>query len=194
MDGRKSATQGLKALSKGIDWDDPSAASKYSSSLWRENDRGAIILTGSALEEVLQRQIKISAPHLNSADKDALFGFNGPIGTFSNKLRIAHVMGLISRDTYQRIDLVREMRNACAHSREPISFDQPAIRDATIAFAGGLRIDIGDDKDQKDLRQAFLLAGVLMMATVLKGSVNDAHADLSAVLARHGATLTEKPG
>ena len=180
--GRKAVINSLKAMSKPIDWLSRDAVEGYITSLNGENDRGVIILQASTLELLLDGAIKRMWPHLNSDEKDRLFGYNGPIGSFSNKIKIANGMGLISREIASKFDLIREMRNACAHSREPVSFQAEPIFDAVICLVHDMRIFIPKQDDRVSIRNAFLVMGMLIMATVLKGGVNAGHDALMQVL------------
>jgi hypothetical protein len=42
-------------------------------------------------------------------------------------MEIACLFGVIEDETYQQLNIIREMRNICAHSRRRIRFDDPAI-------------------------------------------------------------------
>lgn len=156
--GRDAVITALKALTKAPDWDTPEGTAAFTKSLWGENDRGAIILSASSIELTLERQIKRQMPHLNSEERSYLFDFNGPVGTFSSKIRIANAIGIIGRQIYRKIDLVREMRNACAHSREPISFQTPAIYNAVICLTHDLRMTPPDKDDNGSIRNIFIIA------------------------------------
>lgn len=178
MKGRDEVIRLLRAMSKpvGPDWLEASEVSKYIDGLWSESDRGVIILQAGTLELLLDAMLRRKMPHLNSDERSKLFDFNGPIGTFSNKIAMANALGIISRQTMRKFDLIREMRNACAHSREHVSFKSEPIYNAIVCLVHDMRIFIPSAEDEGEIKMSFLLFGILMIATVYTGSVNDGHA------------------
>lgn len=96
----------------------------------RETDRGAVILMGAHIEDALQEKIEESFGRLNSDEHDRIFGPDQIIGSFSAKIRIAQALQIIDRETANLCHVIREMRNACAHSRGELSFEDDLLRDA----------------------------------------------------------------
>lgn len=188
MIGRDAVMAALKGMSKPVDWESPEAIGAFSDSLWNENDRGVIILNGSTMELLLEREIKRRMTHLNGEELTYLFGFNGPVGTFSSKIRMANALGLISRQIYRKMDLVREMRNACAHSREPISFLSKPILAAVLCLVHDLRFTPPNGDDNDSVRKTFMVACILLMIAVLSGSIVTAHEMLREILGQGKAT------
>src|SRR5690606_8731412 len=97
-----------------------------------ESDRGAIILVATNVEDMLEYKILERLPALQEDEpaRKAMFELDGPIASFSRKLHMAYAMGIVNKHYRKQIDLVREIRNACAHSRLPVSLSEPAIADA----------------------------------------------------------------
>lgn len=126
--GRKAALERLKKHSnqrrKDID------AKATGQSVARETDRGSVILLGAIVEDALQEKIEERFGSLNADENERLFGPDAPIGSFSAKIRLAQALEIIDRETATICHVLREMRNACAHSRNPISFADEVLRDA----------------------------------------------------------------
>jgi DNA-binding MltR family transcriptional regulator len=61
---------------------------------------------------------------------DSLFSSdgNGPICTFSAKIKLSHALGIISSETKIQIDAVRFIRNHFAHHKDKSSFDDASVR------------------------------------------------------------------
>ena len=135
-----------------------------------ESDRGAIILTATSLEDILEWGITARMPNLmlDSSIKDSIFGINGSVGTFSNKIQMAYALGLIDRQARNEIDLIREMRNACAHSRKPISLDQPALKAVCLQVLGEVGTALTTDTATA-LRLAFMLKATMLEEQVVSG-------------------------
>ena len=93
-----------------------------------ETDRGAVILAAAAFEDKLTARILHEFQPLNSREKADLFDFDRPLGSFSAKIRIAHAMGILDRPLKRIAEVVRVMRNACAHSGSGTAFiDEPML-------------------------------------------------------------------
>lgn len=112
----------------------PLDVDKQIAHLRRESDRAALILLGAVVEDFLLEKLKERMPDLNRDEQARLFGFEGPCGSFSNKLRIGHALGLFSRSTRRKLEVVKELRNAAAHAHGEINFDTPAVREAMVGF------------------------------------------------------------
>lgn len=159
----------LKAFTKRR-WDDPEASRAAANSLRSESDRGAIILSATTLEDMLEHKIIHFMPNLaedETARKD-VFERDGPISSFSRKLLIAYALGIVDKPYRNKIDLIREIRNACAHSRNPVSFDTPELREACKVVIGDMVDDLPDD-NPASLRKAFIFTVDLISYYVATG-------------------------
>lgn len=111
----------LRQLSRG----DPdfSQLAALEAELYGENDRAAAILLTAMVERSLRKVIMGNLrSDLSEADEKEVFGFNGPLGSFSAAIKMSHAMGLIGTVTRDDLDLIRFLRNSFAHSRVPLSF------------------------------------------------------------------------
>jgi len=91
--------------------------------LLHESDRGCVILMTSILDEVLGRIHEcclnvnlFGTPDLMDTFR-ALTGPFGPLHSFGGKIQVAYAYGLISREQYDMLNLVRQLRNEAAHER-----------------------------------------------------------------------------
>lgn len=129
--GLRAVLRALKRRTKGLDDEAVDAVVEA----WRgESDRGAIILAATTLEDRLQAAILGKMVNLNSDETSRLFGPDAPLGTFSAKIRLAQALGILERQEARAVDILREMRNACAHCRGDISFKQAELTNAAKAF------------------------------------------------------------
>jgi len=101
--------------------------------LKRESDRGCVILVVTAIEDALSEALKRRFVALSASEEKALYSFNSPLGTFSSRIQMAHALGIVDAKGRDQLNLMRAMRNACAHARTDISFETPQLRDAGIA-------------------------------------------------------------
>ena len=127
MSGHEHISKRLKKLSEPKTFDlDPAAFAQTISS---ESDRGAIILAVTAIDDALRIRLANKFDSTTSGDEKALFGFNGAAGTFSSRILLAKALGIIEAGTQRRIDLLRNLRNACAHAQNELTFDSPVVRE-----------------------------------------------------------------
>ena len=95
-----------------------------------ESDRTSIILSAAMNERHLVERLSECLAGANSDEKNRLFAFEGPLGSFSNRIRMAQALEIIDRQTRRYLDLIREMRNAAAHAHPSLTFATPEIRSA----------------------------------------------------------------
>lgn len=107
---------------------------EHAAHMLAEGDRAAIILFASSIEGTLTWLLKEKMPSLNGEEAERVFNFQGPCGSFSSRIQMAHALGIIDRSTRKQIELIKEMRNAAAHSFSPIRYDTPEIHAAIASF------------------------------------------------------------
>jgi hypothetical protein len=135
-----------------------------------ESDRGAIILAATNIEDVLEMQITSKLPALAEDEpaRKKIFEHDGLISSFSKKIEMAYVMGIIDKAYRKKIDLIREIRNACAHARFPLAMDKQVLRDACKALLAATSNDL-KDHEPLTLRNAFLVECTFIANYILTG-------------------------
>src|SRR5690606_31044209 len=98
-----------------------------------ESDRGCALMAAAFLESEIENLLKIKLIGTNSFIKE-LFSFNGPLGTFSSKIKMAYSLGLISKYTMGDLDIIRRIRNSFGHEYKPLSFETKEIKDQVNAL------------------------------------------------------------
>jgi DNA-binding MltR family transcriptional regulator len=91
------------------------------------NHRGAAILLVINVELILDGAIR---DYLVRSRSSRLFGFESPLGTLNNKIRIAYALDIFGDETFQNLEIMRAVRNAFAHAHIPIDFDTKEIIEA----------------------------------------------------------------
>jgi hypothetical protein len=84
-----------------------------------------------------------------------LFEQDGHLSTFAAKIEMAYALGIIDKDYKIKIDVVREIRNACAHTRRPLSLKTPVLKAACEAVIREMLPAI-KDHEPATIRMAFL--------------------------------------
>ena len=96
--------------------------------LSQETDRGCALMAASYLENELSQLLK-SKLIGTKKQIDSLFEFNGPLGTFSSRIKMSYALGLISKETQNDLDIIRDIRNKFGHMYQPIDFETQQIKE-----------------------------------------------------------------
>jgi hypothetical protein len=101
-------------------------------SLKHETDRGVVLVGGGILDAALYDLLR--AAFVDDKEVESLIGARDkpgdrPLATFSSRIKTAYSLGIISRAFYRQLDLVRDIRNKCAHSIDTIDFGTPPYSD-----------------------------------------------------------------
>ena len=102
-------------------------------SVEKESERGKILLLAAHIDEVLGKMLKTFLKSPRKAKDDKLFNRMGVLSTFAGRIEMAYRLGLISKDAADCYDILRNIRNDCAHKIQSYSFDQSG-KQAFIQF------------------------------------------------------------
>jgi hypothetical protein len=149
------------------EWPDPKALVDEIS---KESDRASIILLATMLDDcIIVRLANGFGVKVDSEEFDHIFRYEGPLGSFSSRTEIASLFKIIDEATFQQLHCMREMRNACAHTKRPISFNTPEI----ISVARRVFAPRGFTKPIDDtaaaIRIAFGYEMIALMNIILRG-------------------------
>jgi DNA-binding MltR family transcriptional regulator len=92
-----------------------------------ESDRGTALLGAEFLNAVLEALLRA---HLVDDKKkiDSLLRVDGPLGTFSARIKTSYCLGLIGPKMYRDLERIREVRNAFAHCLAGQTFETASIK------------------------------------------------------------------
>jgi hypothetical protein len=99
-----------------------------------ESPRATLILTGSMIDNILAYKLAERMPGINQDESERIFGPEGPLGSFSNRIRLAHALGIIGRPLKRRLEMIKEMRNTAAHAHARLDFTNPVIVSAVASL------------------------------------------------------------
>ena len=154
---------------------------QFKKELLGSSDRASIILMGSSLDDALIYRIALALPQLPTDDElDYIFRFEGPLGTFSARMEQALLWGAIEDETYQELDLFRELRNAAAHSKMSLSFQDSAIANVVKRLAKPRGFFPLPPKGDEDLKAFFIIEGLFVTQALYLGGRNKARLVLKA--------------
>lgn len=163
----------------------------YVEALKIESDRGAIILFATQLEDMLLYRIKRSLTGFTPEEADSFFGSDGPCGSFAAKIKLAKGVGIINFGTQTHLEMVRHMRNACAHAPSNLSFASPLIREAALSFLTDDAISSYEGATQSEIRDSFMAMCTMLYAIILNGDPQGGIDLLNKVVEQLAAEATE---
>jgi hypothetical protein len=109
----------------------PTDAAAIAELLKAESDRGKVIILPSFVEDALLERVLSKFGTLTNAQRKNLTRAGAPLNSFAAITSVAEAFGLLSDYEIEVLEVLKAMRNACAHSRLEINFDTPALQDAT---------------------------------------------------------------
>lgn len=136
----------------------------FTALLSKESDRGAILILGAYLDEILSLIVRASCVSDNLGKE--LLKHRGPAGDFSSRIALCQAMGLISSDEANALNCLRRIRNAAAHFDQKgrgfdVLFDSDETKELVVAFARHLNLVVAP-RDPAELRTGFVQAGRLL--------------------------------
>lgn len=91
-----------------------------------ESDRGCALMAAAFLDELLKDLLKAYLID-DSNSVQQLFSGTGALGTFSSRIELCYLLGLISASTKRDLTIIRKIRNDFAHVMDIIDFNHPPI-------------------------------------------------------------------
>ncbi|MDD5010667.1 MAG: MltR family transcriptional regulator [Phycisphaerae bacterium] len=91
-----------------------------------DKDRTTAIIMGELASAILMMLLKLKLKKEKTTEQ--LFENNGPLETFSNRIKFVYAMGLIDKQTFKDLNCIRKIRNEFAHTIQ-LSFSESPIRE-----------------------------------------------------------------
>lgn len=84
-------------------------------------------MASDLLDNLLKELLDLKLIGSKNLKKD-LFNYSGPLGTFSSRQKLAFSIGLIHKETYDDLDIIRNVRNKFSHSHLHMDFKTEKVR------------------------------------------------------------------
>lgn len=129
-----------------------------------ETDRGCALMAAAFLDELLKKLLKSFLVD-DQKSFNSLFSGSGGLSTFSSRIDMAYLLGLIPLNVKRDLHLIRKIRNVFAHSMDIIDFNHPSIASRCV------ELSLNVFQDQLTPRKAFNrvafgIAGIINGATI----------------------------
>ena len=96
--------------------------------LYEESDRGCVLVSASILDDTLEILLnQILKKKLANNKIKNITNFTGPLGTFSSRIAMSYVFGVISYELYENLEIIRTIRNDFAHGYDRTDFSQSEL-------------------------------------------------------------------
>ena len=103
----------------------------------KERSHAGVAIVGAALvEEEVLRALITKMRALSRTMHKRLFDGYGPLSSFSGKIDVAYALGIVTKETYEDLTIIRRVRNQFAHSRVLVDFSSIEIRALFKQFHG----------------------------------------------------------
>lgn len=99
---------------------------EFRATLSPESDRGCALIAAAYLDSELEKLIRLAlvdAPRI----ADDLLGQGRPLSTFSARIDLAYLLGLVGSRVHRDLHLIRRIRNDFGHDHSPITFESDRI-------------------------------------------------------------------
>lgn len=93
----------------------------------RSSDRAAAILSAAFVEDRLSDALKARL-HQDKKITEEMFRPSGPLGSFSSKIGLAFMIGMLSKETVTDLYIIKDVRNEFAHRLTTKDFESPRVR------------------------------------------------------------------
>lgn len=146
--------------------------------LGKETDYAAAITGAALLEAELESLLAGKLKTRTEEFMSRVFSNRGPMADFHSKILIAEGFGYITSPMAAEISAIKDIRNAFAHSKKPLTFDNPVVTSELRAMRMGKAIRHRSD-DQVDMsnRAWFLLTIRILLIMFDEFAASDLPAD-----------------
>ena len=106
----------------------------FNKTIAEESDRAKVVLVAAWIDHFLKVKLENEFSEGNAQARDQLFKLSGPFASFSAKLNTVFCAGWIDADIYHDVQIIRKIRNECAHTIEPVSLNAENFRTLLDSF------------------------------------------------------------
>lgn len=174
-------------------------APKVSKLLETESDRGAILILGAYLDEILA--LIVRAACISDEAADDMLELRKPAGDFDSRIRTAFAFGLIHSDEVGALRILQKLRNKAAHFERggrgfDVLFDSPSTADQVEALSDKMGFGKSDAEGRGGRTLFIVCARFLAVRLLLRLALvrRNAEPPTTKELANHSrATLKDTP-
>ena len=134
-----------------------SALRQAVSTFTKQSDRGTALIAAAWVDDALSECLRASfRQEKETADK--LLEPDRPLGTFSSRIKLAYLLGIIISSLRSDLDLIKSIRNDFAHLRQSMRFSVQSITDRCNALLGAKAFQAGTGETIRSSREKYLIS------------------------------------
>lgn len=137
----------------------------FRTSLLSESDRGCVLMAAAFIEDKITQLLETYMVHDTTIQKK-IFEGNGALATFSSKIDISFLLGLIPKNIYNDLGILRKLRNDFAHNAKSITFKTDYIKDRCNALQIVSKVALRNDT------KAYFLRSMTTILTYINMKMN----------------------
>lgn len=142
----------LEGSGEAKDRETLASLNRFLSLVGSHDDPSMVLSLATFVEDTLGRLLLAYFRNCK-ASKDLVEGFNAPLGTLGTRTKAAYGIGLLTKEQYQDIEILRKVRNLFAHNWEGVSLARSDIQ-SMIGQLSGYTLD--QKPIEGDLREKLL--------------------------------------
>lgn len=112
---------------------------RFLSLVGTHDDSSMVLALATFVEDTLGRLLLAYFRNCK-ATKELVEGFNAPLGTLGSRTKAAYAFGLLTKEQYQDIEILRKVRNQFAHNWEGVALTRTDIQ-SMIGQLSGYTLD-----------------------------------------------------
>lgn len=124
-----------------------------------ESDRGAALMAAAFLDDELGKAIGERVVE-DKKSIEILLGTNGSAGSFSTRINLAYLLGIISKCCRTDLNIIRKIRNEFAHNPSEISLSDTPLKNRIESLSW-----VGDDVSNEP-RAKFLRSSLVQLTEI----------------------------
>lgn len=123
----------------------------------KETDRGTALAVAAWIDDVLEECLRATLRQDEEVANN-LFQPDGPLGTFSSRIKMAYLLGFITPSLFRELETIKGIRNTFAHTRLLIRFTDQSIKDRCNSLVGAKEFQDGMGETIRSPRMKFLIS------------------------------------
>ena len=132
----------------------------------KESDRGSALVAVAWVDDALEACLRASFLDEKKI-VDAILRQDGPLGSFSSRVKTAYLLGIITASLYSDLEIMRGIRNEFAHVRRSVRFKDQSIKDRCKSLVGAKAFQSGSGQSIRSPRQMFLISAIVAAECLL---------------------------
>ncbi|MGS2718925.1 hypothetical protein ACVBE9_12210 [Eionea flava] len=144
------------------------SAKSLMEALSRESDRGAVVLAGSYIENLLALSLKSKLQDSKKSLVKNLFGANGACSTFSQRIDICEAFEVVQPSICKQLRAIKQIRNEFSHHPFEAKFTDEKINKLVckLGLSKGMGLQRLKEPNSARSRECYLLACGLCIANI----------------------------